>query len=82
MKTTTQVKKWGNSLAIRIPARVARELGLSDDSQVELTTDGDMATIKRGIDPKKSLDALVSQITSENLHGEADWGTPVGNEVW
>jgi antitoxin component of MazEF toxin-antitoxin module len=47
MKTTTQVKMWGNSLAIRIPSRVARDLGLTNDSQVEITSDGKMATLKR-----------------------------------
>ena len=46
MKSTTQVKKWGNSLAIRIPSRVARELGLTCDSQIEITSDGRTATIK------------------------------------
>lgn len=29
------VSKWGNSLAVRIPVDVARELNLTDGSQVE-----------------------------------------------
>ena len=82
MKTTVQVKKWGNSLAIRIPSRVARDLGLQDDSHVEITTDGSAATIKREADAPISLDDLVKRITPENVHGETDWGTPVGKEVW
>jgi len=82
MKTTTQVKKWGNSLAIRIPSRVARDLGLSNDSHVEITSDGNIATIKREADPGLSLDALVKGITSANVHGEVDWGTLAGKEIW
>lgn len=31
-----QVAKWGNSLAIRIPADVARELGLKEGDDVEI----------------------------------------------
>lgn len=31
-----QVAKWGNSLAVRIPADVARELGLKEGDEVEL----------------------------------------------
>jgi antitoxin MazE len=82
MKTTTQVKMWGNSLAIRIPSRVARDLGLSNDSQVEITSDGTMATLKREENPRMSLEDLAKGITPENIHGEIDWGEPVGKEIW
>jgi antitoxin MazE len=82
MKTTTQVKMWGNSLAIRIPSRVARDLGLTSDSQIEITSDGSSATIKREKNPRISLEELVKGITPENIHGEVDWGEPVGNEIW
>ncbi len=82
MKTTVQVKKWGNSLAIRIPLRIARDLGLQDDTHVEITTDGSTATIKREADAPIALEDLVKRITPENMHGETDWGAPVGKEVW
>ena len=37
-----QVAKWGNSLALRIPAEIVRQLGLHDGATVEaqLTVDG------------------------------------------
>jgi antitoxin MazE len=35
-----KVAKWGNSLAIRIPADVARALDLEEGDAVELTTTG------------------------------------------
>ena len=40
-----QVSKWGNSLALRIPADVARQLGLSEGSGVkaQLTPDGSLS---------------------------------------
>ena len=82
MKTTTQVKKWGNSLAIRIPSRIARDLGLSTDSHVEITSDGETAIIKRDEQGRQSLEEIVKGITSENIHGVVDWGEPAGQEVW
>jgi antitoxin MazE len=36
-----QVSKWGNSLAIRLPASVVRELQLKDGDHVEIAVDPD-----------------------------------------
>lgn len=74
------VKKWGNSLAIRIPKDIVQSLSIESDSIVEMN-------IKKGvlvIEPKKQtdLERLVSKITSENLHTEVDTGRPTGNEEW
>jgi antitoxin MazE len=40
-----QVAKWGNSLALRIPAEVVRQLGLREGDTVEasLTVDGTLS---------------------------------------
>ena len=40
-----QVAKWGNSLALRIPAEVVRRLGLREGATVEaqLTVDGSLS---------------------------------------
>jgi len=40
-----QVAKWGNSLALRIPAEVVRRLGLRESATVEaqLTVDGTLS---------------------------------------
>ena len=40
-----QITKWGNSLALRIPADVARQLGLKEgsDVKVQLTPDGSLS---------------------------------------
>jgi antitoxin MazE len=40
-----QVAKWGNSLALRIPAEVVRRLGLREGASVEaqLTVDGTLS---------------------------------------
>ena len=40
-----QIEKWGNSLALRIPAEVVRQLGLREGATVEarLTVDGSLS---------------------------------------
>ncbi|CAN5360206.1 hypothetical protein BH09PSE5_BH09PSE5_48250 [soil metagenome] len=40
-----QVSKWGNSLALRIPAEIVRQLGLREGATVEakLTLDGSLS---------------------------------------
>ena len=82
MKTTSSVKKWGNSLAVRIPTAVIQDLGLTENSSVQIISDGTIATIQPKKRKKATLDELVAAITNENLHQESDWGSPVGKEVW
>ena len=82
MKTNSSVKKWGNSLAVRIPSSVIQDLGLSENSSVQIVSNGLVATIQPKKCKKISLDELVAAITPDNVHGEVDWGRPVGKEVW
>ena len=78
----TQVQKWGNSLALRIPKSFAAEAHLEQDSQVELTLAHGGLLIIPIDEPEVTLEQLLAGITDENLHGEVDTGPPVGNEVW
>lgn len=84
MKATTKVKKWGNSLAIRIPQSVVQDLGLSNDSQLQLTSNGKSVTLKPKVNKAKKIDLvkLLEGVTPENIHPEVDWGPPVGKEIW
>ena len=82
MKTTSSVKKWGNSLAVRMPSAVVQDLGLSENSSVQIVSDGTTVTITPKRSKKLSLDELVRAITTQNSHQEVDWGEPVGREVW
>jgi antitoxin MazE len=77
----TQIGKWGNSLAVRIPLAYVREAHLDEGMTVELSiTDGRL--IVTPVRPTYSLEELVAGITDENRHAETDWGEPVGNEAW
>jgi antitoxin MazE len=77
----TQVGKWGNSLAVRIPGTYAKELHLKDGMELEVTILDDGLLLR----PRKheyTLEELLDQVTPENLHGETDWGSAVGREAW
>ena len=74
------IVKWGNSLGLRIPQSIAEQIKLSEGSQVVLeVVDGNLVIKPKWT--KYSLDALLEDITQENLHEETDTGRSVGNEV-
>lgn len=76
-----RVTKWGNSLGVRIPKAVAKEVGLDEGASVEVKVSG-RKLVLTPTRPEYSLDELVARITPGNRHGETDWGSPVGNESW
>lgn len=75
----SQVAKWGNSLAVRLPKAFVDKLGVGEGEPVDIDISGDAITVRR---PKQSLERLLEQVTPDNLHGEADTGKPVGREQW
>lgn len=42
-----QVAKWGNSLAVRLPADLVRELGLKEGDQINLIRDDGAVKVRR-----------------------------------
>lgn len=77
----SQVAKWGNSFALRIPAAMARTLNVHEGSRVEMTVEGDALVIRPQVSrAKMELADLVSRINQDNLHAEFNTGAPVGNE--
>ena len=77
----TQIGKWGNSLAVRIPGTLIKELDLAEGAEMEMTRVDDGILLK----PRRheyKLEDLLEKITPETIHGETDWGPPVGGEAW
>ena len=66
----TKIQKWGNSLALRIPKPFALEIGLDQNSVVEVS-------ISEG---KLLLEPVI--VPEYTLHSEVDTQSAVGNEVW
>ena len=42
-----QVARWGNSLAVRLPADLVRELGLKEGDQIDLLKDDGAVKVRR-----------------------------------
>lgn len=82
MKTNSSVKKWGNSFVMCIPGSAIQDLGLSENSSVQIVSNGVVATIQPEKRKEISLDELVVAITPDNIHEEVDWGDPIGKEIW
>ena len=78
----TIIKKWGNSLALRIPKALAEEAGLHYELSVELSLLDGKLVIAPIEHPKLDLEAMLDQITEDNLHSEVNIGPAVGQEVW
>jgi antitoxin MazE len=77
------IRKWGNSLAIRIPMALASQLNVTEDSTVECSVvDGQLLVKPVNRKPKYLLCDLLAGINSENRHEEIDTGEPRGGEVW
>ena len=72
---TTTVQKWGNSLALRIPAALGKDAHLHRGSLVELVWSNGRIVLVPKKTKKYNLLEMVRKITKDNLHSEADWGT-------
>jgi antitoxin MazE len=73
---------WGKSTALRIPALIVKRCGLKIGQTVRFENGTDGSIIMRPVLEHPNLDALLAQITPENLPDEADisWGDPQGSE--
>jgi len=76
-----KLAKWGNSLAVRIPAPIAADASLSVGNTFEVTVAKGRIQFSP-VDSEPTLEELVSRITPENVHADEDFGTPVGSEIW
>lgn len=83
MNITQSVQKWGNGTGVRIPKKVliAAKLKLNQELNINLKN-GSIILTPVKTKPKLTLDDLLKGVTPENVHGEVDWGAPVGREIW
>jgi antitoxin MazE len=75
----SRVVKWGNSLGIRIPKSLAKQVKLQEGCPVDLQVTNGTLVIRR---PGYTLDSLLSQVTVENLYSEVETGDAMGREQW
>ena len=75
------IRKWGNSIGVRIPAGILTELNMSAEKKVDVRDEAGRIIIEPIIDSQETLEQLLGQITPDNLHSEIDFGQPVGKEL-
>jgi len=75
------VKKWGNSAAVRIPAAVMEAADCRVEDTVDVRAEGGKIVIELVRETDYDLDQLLDRITPENLHESIDFGRPVGKET-
>jgi len=76
----TKARMWGNSVAIRVPKAIVEKAGIELGSEFDIDVDDDKIVLLPRRRSGYRLADLVEQITVENLHGEVDFGEPVGRE--
>lgn len=78
---TQSVLKWGNSLALRIPAAIARQMGIEQGAELELHLEGKRLIVARadGL-PEFSGDDLARALHTATRE-LVDFGPPRGKEV-
>ena len=65
------IKRWGNSLAVRLPAVVAREARLEADLQVRITVENGRVVITPLLRENPSLEQRLARFDPQHHGGEA-----------
>ncbi len=81
-----EFRKWGNSLAVRIPKALADVVKASDGKRAEIKVENGSLVLrpiaKPARKPRYTLDELLTGMTRDNVPPEVDWGPRRGNEAW
>ena len=78
---TLTIQQWGNSLAVRIPAPIARLVRFSVGQPVEVSAQNLDVLVKAIGAPKLTLAQKLAAFDPERHGGESMALSPVGNEI-
>jgi antitoxin MazE len=76
------IKQWGNSLGVRLPAAVAREAHLHVDQRVRVSVQGGNVVITPVTDAPLTLEQGLARYDVSGHGGEAMATEPVGAKKW
>jgi len=79
--STTTIGKWGNSLALRLPAEAVTNAQINAGDAVKIISLENGDILVRRVRGKVDLHAMLDAITADNLPEVHD-ERPVGKEVW
>lgn len=76
------LRRWGNSVAVRLPSTLIKACQLKEDAKVVLTEEeGKIILTPKKKQPRYALKSLLAQITASNKHEAVEFGEPVGQEL-
>jgi antitoxin MazE len=76
-----QVARWGNSLVLRLPRAMARQIGVDAGGRAEILAEGDPLIVWPAPAPARwTLDDLLANMTPEAMGEAFDWGEDSGRE--
>jgi antitoxin MazE len=79
----TQIAKWGNSLALRIPKALAQQLRWQEGDRLELAVnENGEVWLRPATMLAYRLKYLVAGITPDNRRSSTDWGQAQVAEAW
>lgn len=81
-ETTLDIKNWGNSLGVRLPAAIARAANLRVDQRVRISVENGRVVIDPVENPIPTLAERLATYDSSRHGGEAMVVTPEGAERW
>jgi antitoxin MazE len=74
-----QISKWGNSLGLRLPRALAKQIGIFEGAQVNVWADGSRLVVEAA-PPEYSLTDLLANMTPQNMSAAFSWGADEGRE--
>ena len=74
------VQQWGNSLAVRLPKPLAKQIRVHKGSQLSLSVVDQKIVLSPDRQVQYDLKSLLRKI--KTTHAEQGSGHPVGREVW
>ena len=78
----SKIRKWGNSLAVRIPLTYAHEMKVGEGASIHMMIEDGALVLRPDLGEEWSLDALVEGMTEDNIPEEWETGSPKGRESW
>ncbi|HPJ12496.1 MAG TPA: AbrB/MazE/SpoVT family DNA-binding domain-containing protein [Caldisericia bacterium] len=66
----SKISKWGNSLGIRIPLMIVKELNLQSGDKIKIHFKDSKIVIEPVSEHKYSLEELLKGVNENNLHSE------------
>ena len=81
-KMEARLQKWGNSVGVRIPHNLLKELNIKVNDLINLELLEDKIVITKQLNPKISLKERFDNYKGDNLAKEFTWDQAKGKEIW